>query len=245
MEMLIVVTVIAILATLLMSGFQSVRETAYSVRCRSNLRQMAAASLTWSMDNTGFALPERAPDYTHFPVLLAGYLESKVGWAWTEKKIGGSIIQDCPGWRGRTGSVGGFGIDTWSLGYMINNRPGFPEAASYNRPQDPYYPFFDIKRFKLAGITRADSRLLFFDADDNQQSVEPIPSRLVLGNLSKQIGPRHRGGNSWAMWSGRVISRYSVEESVWRSTNQPEWQWGAWGDSDLWRTIYNPEQVTF
>jgi prepilin-type N-terminal cleavage/methylation domain-containing protein len=244
-ELLVVVSVIAVLFSLLASAVPAVREGAYSTRCRSNVRQMVMGGMARAQDFNGYALPRRNETYTHWPVLLKDYLESNSGWAWSEKKIGGSIFQDCPGWRGRTGSVGGFGTDTWSLGYQLNAFPGTPERWSKNIVQDPYYPFFDVKFFRLAEITRTDSRVMFFDADDNQQDVEPVPSRFVVGNLSKQIGPRHRGGNSWGMWSGRVISRYSAEQSVWRTTSTPQWQWGVWGGSDMDKAIFHPEQVDF
>jgi hypothetical protein len=163
-------------------------------------------------------------------------------------------MQDCPGWKGRVGTNGGFGIDTNGQGYAINDHPApYPEtygwnAGAMNSPGDMWKVG---KRFKLAQITNQDNRLRFFDADDGNLKWDPIPSRQVreIDGMHQRVGPtRHRGGNSWAMFGGRAVSRQSVEQTVWRSwTNQPiDWTlWDPWGGSDMWRTIFDPSSVYF
>lgn len=55
-ELLVVVSIIGLLAALLMPAITLVRDAADQTNCLSNLRQYGVASLTYSVDNDGFAI---------------------------------------------------------------------------------------------------------------------------------------------------------------------------------------------
>ena len=74
MELLIVITIIALLAGLLIPSIGTVRSMANTNQCRSNLRQCTAAHMAYANDNEG-ALPHTTRQYgsglTQIPWMLA------------------------------------------------------------------------------------------------------------------------------------------------------------------------------
>jgi prepilin-type N-terminal cleavage/methylation domain-containing protein/prepilin-type processing-associated H-X9-DG protein len=67
-ELLIVISIIAILASLLLPALQNARNTAKQIYCANNFRQMGAAMNMYSSDNIGF-----------LPQVSAGYQETTYG----------------------------------------------------------------------------------------------------------------------------------------------------------------------
>ena len=65
MELLIVVTIIAILSTLLMSGIKLVKRSALRVSCINNVRQLLLASMTYANDWDG-GLPPYSADGSYY-----------------------------------------------------------------------------------------------------------------------------------------------------------------------------------
>src|SRR5687768_14359788 len=70
-ELLVVIAIIAILIALLLPGVISAREQARRVACMSNLRQIAAAFILYTTDNSGrFPAPGGSPpreeDWLHW-----------------------------------------------------------------------------------------------------------------------------------------------------------------------------------
>ena len=77
-ELLVVVAIIAILATLLMPAIALVRNTASQTNCLSNLRQYGIASLTYAADNDGYA-PQIAQ---YMPSPTDAYIHAGGRYAW-------------------------------------------------------------------------------------------------------------------------------------------------------------------
>ena len=68
-ELLVVIGIIAILASLLLPGLSKAKESARSVRCMSNLHQLAVASVTYSMDYNN-----RMPSFRNWLYVRSGDL---------------------------------------------------------------------------------------------------------------------------------------------------------------------------
>ena len=59
-ELLVVIAIIAILASMLLPALGKARGSAYSVKCKSNLRQIAMANIMYANDNEDFLAPYAA-----------------------------------------------------------------------------------------------------------------------------------------------------------------------------------------
>jgi prepilin-type processing-associated H-X9-DG protein len=55
--LLVVISIIALLVSILMPALGAAREQSKSILCKSNLKQLAFASILWSEDNDGFVPP--------------------------------------------------------------------------------------------------------------------------------------------------------------------------------------------
>ena len=56
-ELLVVIAIIAILASMLLPALNKARDSAKQTQCLSNVKQLAATSLIWANDHSGFAPP--------------------------------------------------------------------------------------------------------------------------------------------------------------------------------------------
>ncbi len=123
-ELLIAITIIAILAGLLMPSIGIVSSMAEASQCRSNLRQCAAAHVTYANDHEG-ALPHTTRQYdstmTQFPwmLALAEYYDRKQSTSTTDLDKSAS----CPTFRKKAWPTLGYtGSNTYQYwGYVRNN----------------------------------------------------------------------------------------------------------------------------
>jgi hypothetical protein len=97
--LLVVIAIIAILAALLLPSLKSARETAYSAKCVSNLRQLWAAELLYANDYRGYYTPYgTSPGGTVFWYQRLGpYCQTT--WntgSWLDQVKGAGLIGMCP-----------------------------------------------------------------------------------------------------------------------------------------------------
>lgn len=130
-ELLVVVAIIAILAALLLPSLKSARDSARSVQCINNLRQIMQAELIWAGENGGYFTPYRDFDRVYnssamyWHVMLAPFM----GCSWKEANVidvtppsssfgtltGKNAVGMCPG--NRNGEAWGVGRWTGDSGY--------------------------------------------------------------------------------------------------------------------------------
>lgn len=76
-ELLVVISIIALLIALLLPALRNARETAYMTKCASNERQLALAATMYATDWAGWGpvgLPNDEAFYGRWPAQLASYL---------------------------------------------------------------------------------------------------------------------------------------------------------------------------
>lgn len=79
MELLVVVAIIGLLASLLMPAIQAVRDSALRTSCSSNLRQWGMAAQLYCIENEGIAIgPEKYNPYAEWPSFYAGFADTTV-----------------------------------------------------------------------------------------------------------------------------------------------------------------------
>ena len=131
-EILVVVSIIAVLAGMLMAAIPMITRSARSSVCSSNLRQISLAALSYSGDNQGGMVPNygtnpdgtNSPSYTDF---LYPYIEMNSG---TENKQKKNVFV-CPSGRAmKTSAEGGW---DWLWNYGLNNalHPNFDVGTNW------------------------------------------------------------------------------------------------------------------
>lgn len=241
LELLIAITVMVLLTCLLCTVISSVREQARSVRCVSNVRQIAMGALLWGQDSNGRLLPWRDAQGGNWKEALHDTLESNAT-GWTMDKHGGNVLQDCPNWKGRVGGDGWFGYSAKGQGYMLNSYPGRPEdgrrSSGWSGDGGRIYP--------LGTISHPQGRILVCDGDLYDEEWDPVPSRYVVDNV-RYLGNRHRRGSSWAFLDGHAGSFRHKEMDLWQGAtwiaSRPEYwmQWdNTWKNGELWKALFDP-----
>lgn len=105
-ELLVVVGIIAILACLLLPAIGMVKQTALSIRCSSNLRQISYGAEAYQQDNQGLIVPVQSDvlytengvvlhGLTYWWMALSGYMEEEVTSMSASSR---RILRGCPAW---------------------------------------------------------------------------------------------------------------------------------------------------
>jgi len=189
-ELLVVVSIIAILACLVLPATRLVREAARGVACSSNLRQLGMGFMVYA-DEDGGRFPPFADGayptaclYRFYPNLLhdAGIVEVT---QWRDRSYGSSVtgIWRCP--------VVSDAAITWGGGYGVNEDGTGTHGCSY------------LRSIVRATVTRAPSRLLISDAENNQGSgpyktwaASGCPVCAGTWTDRRRVAARHGGGRS-------------------------------------------------
>ena len=161
-ELLVVISIIAVLAGMLLPATGLVRSQAQSMVCSSCLRQVGMATMAYAEDNGGLladivVIPASGGS-VRWADLIADYADTPLQ-GQTVAYARTSVLTGCPEWTS-TGA--------WLLGYGMNINPDQPArmAASSRWDYRLATPDPDVVHFSLAGITYKSSRLLIADASD-------------------------------------------------------------------------------
>ena len=205
-ELIVVMGIVVILASLLLPGMRMVRDSARSVVCMSNLRQLGIANVSYAADHRGMAVPI----FTAFPIA------SRPGWGqsywWGEWQSNETFLQQlddtaaggsmssrllCPASAGaKVGRIHvSYGLNMEAPGYRDDEWWGKYRAPRDSGPVAPrlsrveaWAPFamdgldWILRAHTLNGWTRGKE----------------------AGYSMQQISFRHRGLSNVVRWDGSV-----------------------------------------
>ena len=159
MELLVVITIIAVLTSMLLPAIELVRSSAKSMTCRSNQRQVGMAVNAYAQEHDGYLASACLASGIHWFELVAPYVTQG-------KDSGGyvlmtdasynrnNILVGCPDYKKTLNWRTGFGITERPLSPSNTNTTNWTSGATYPK-QD----------FALAEINQSCSRILLGDVD--------------------------------------------------------------------------------
>lgn len=161
-ELLVVVSIIAVLAGMLLPAVGIVRQQAKTLTCASSLRQVGMATMAYTSDQGGI-IPDivtkmdASATTTWWSALIADYAEAATGSNGTLTYSKKSVVTGCPEWT----ATGG-----WLVGYGMNFNPDRP--ARWNANSRWIYSGItsDVVHFAIGSISNQGSRMLLADASD-------------------------------------------------------------------------------
>jgi prepilin-type N-terminal cleavage/methylation domain-containing protein len=154
-ELLVVITIVALLVALLLPALSNARDTAHTVRCLSNVRQMMLVSVTYADDNLG-VLPNTCFNppfhYVNWMEPVSEYLG--VGpFAQTFPRSVGDTRHPlaCPSTVGNPyngDAYSGTGNNGWGTDYAMNPLVAGGERINYKAP----YRFYTIPKPQVTAL---------------------------------------------------------------------------------------------
>jgi prepilin-type N-terminal cleavage/methylation domain-containing protein/prepilin-type processing-associated H-X9-DG protein len=200
-ELLVVISIIALLLAILMPALQKVRESAKTVLCQSNLKDMGTASLMYCQSNGDAVFPYLTGNQNRntircWPTYLAPYIGSQKGeqnsrtgyWSQSGDSIDKVLkVFKCPT------SKDAFGWSWDGLRYGVNRS----HSTEDFRDQ---YPTSVPVIVRVSAMSRAGERLLISDSMDNVPSVIKFNSTQVAmrGPTGGADGKTYSGQFVWA-----------------------------------------------
>jgi prepilin-type N-terminal cleavage/methylation domain-containing protein/prepilin-type processing-associated H-X9-DG protein len=211
-ELLVVLSIIAILAGLVLAVLGAVRERGQSARCISNLRQLAAANMAYAADNQGSFAPAQEPG-------------NKVRWHGARDGSNGAFdptkgflapylgrqgrVKECPALKDVLTGGQSFEVGTGGYGYNASYVGG-----------SPHLPFNDPARFdarKLIQIQNPARTVMFTDTAlprgeglQEYAYTEPFyfvgPGGKLMGQANPSTHFRHNGRAHVAWCDGHVTA---------------------------------------
>lgn len=203
-ELLVVISIIAILAAMLLPAVGMVRDAARSMRCRSNLRQIAMAYEAYAVDW------EQYPDYqttdgVYWQTRLEDYIDADGDTATSavakaSMLSGRGVLRSCPLWKNSVGYNAAVADAAGrTIGYGPTSRPWRDDPSYYNRGPNQTAPS-NYRIMRPGNITYRSQRILIGDSGYRFVDSDTMPTAWWDDRA------RHRGRANAAMFDGHVQS---------------------------------------
>ena len=198
-ELIVVIGIIAMLATLTTAGARAAIDHAHAVQCRNNLRQMAIAANLYALDNRDYLPPAYARDYnTYTTTSWETFL-----WEYDARRSANdSNLHQCPSFRGNA---------MWSgdryTGYNYNSSYLGGVRAIFDGKIEPDSQL----SARLSHVKDPSNCAMFgdgqYESGANKFMRSPFPGPQDAGAgaaLGGTQGFRHRGATNVAFVDGSV-----------------------------------------
>lgn len=160
-ELLVVISIIAILAGLLLPAVRVVKEKSLGLKCASNIRQLGFGIAAYAEDNEGI-LPNTynslgSPVY-RWTELIATYVEASKkdnGTLSTSLQLTNSVLAGCPSYKPTTG------LTAWDVGYGLNGQMNWPTNGNNSDTRNIATGTYKV--FSLASVSFPSNRCLLVD----------------------------------------------------------------------------------
>jgi len=208
-EMLVVIAIIALLASILVSTTGRALDRARQTQCASNLRQIGIAFQMYAMEPSNRfnelpapRAPEGGPHGTPWFVSISPYLQREVGGA---ADLG--AVFRCPVWRR---IYQGTTATDW-------NQLGYGMSMYLSRSSDGRWPFPSGQgpawKYRLSDINNPSGTVLVVDDQNwiwwiNAQNYDAAfqDGGYFDRALDRRRGYRHRSGSNYLFVDGRVVT---------------------------------------
>jgi prepilin-type N-terminal cleavage/methylation domain-containing protein/prepilin-type processing-associated H-X9-DG protein len=189
-ELLVVISIIAMLLAILMPSLAKVRNAGRAVVCGSQLRQLQIAAQMYSRDNKDRILPGYQPNGVYCWQLLNPYMPTNL-WVSSGDGTNRHVTMRCPGFVSKY--AGKASLNWWgSVGYgtnlHFNSASGIPGNADKVTGENFKNPA------KLGQIKRTASTVQFYDNDS-------IKSNSAAGGYCDSYSGASRGApHFYSLW---------------------------------------------
>jgi prepilin-type N-terminal cleavage/methylation domain-containing protein/prepilin-type processing-associated H-X9-DG protein len=237
-ELLVVIGIIAVLIAILMPALAAARESAQSVNCLSNQRQLGIGLVMFTQEHGGYLVK---PWFNDGPKAGHGgwhYRDPMLGWTYLLiKYVGGNkAVYRCPA----DDSNNLYDTDNDTMA-NLPDRPdadNIPDSYRLNSSDLPNGPFDAIKMAQLphpeASIMVAEARIGFENEGWNQLSTWEAPPGLVRKDFKDNVASdRHRHRANYMFADGHA------ESLLWDDTWQPAGKTAQGRTITMWRHLFN------
>lgn len=229
-ELLIVVGIIAILASILLPTLKLVRTMARTAVCAASMRQAGLGTMAYSVDHRGLMPRTRSSGGTGWIGSVSPYVESSADDG-SQNAVDGSsignaaqaarrdVLWGCPEWAGNRlrmeyASSGffynGFGMNAWLAATSTGTAAQNGKHNYFSNLHDGIISSYPASDFHRAGISHASSRLLIRDSGEDWIGNHGLSGTDTAGMSEPwayvQIikSARHRGRYNVAFVDGRI-----------------------------------------
>jgi prepilin-type N-terminal cleavage/methylation domain-containing protein/prepilin-type processing-associated H-X9-DG protein len=200
-ELLVVISIIALLLSILMPALNKVRQSAKTIVCQANLKDMGTATVLYCQTNGDAVFPYLTGNQARnmiriWPTYLAPFIGSKKGeqnsrtgyWEQNQEQLDRVLrVFKCPS------SKDAFSWNWCGLRYGVNRSHSTEDFRDA-------YPTSTPVIIKLSLIPRAGERVLISDTMDNVPLVVKI-NQSLRGPVGGPDGQSYPGQFAW-MWDG-------------------------------------------